>query len=171
MELEISTVSLADCGLAAQDERLAAAREAGRLAGIEEAHGASASLIHTACDQLQAAQAQSIGQLSSDSVSLALEIVRQLVRVQLDEQRHDLEAMVRETLAQSQVGRGACLVNVSKADAALLAEVPFRAATRIEVDPDMCSGDVHVTTPDGTLVREIEPLLENLAQRLAKDLR
>ncbi|MBJ02679.1 MAG: hypothetical protein CMK00_07405 [Planctomycetes bacterium] len=170
-ELEVSSLSLDACGVDIGAERLAQEREAGRQAGLAEARSESAALVEAACEQLRQVRAETLATVSGDSVALAMEIAQQLIHVQLEGQRHGIEAMVRETLAQSQVGRGACVVHVSPADAELLSQVPFRAATRLEVDTDMRSGDVHVTTPDGTLVRELEPLLETLSQRLSKELR
>jgi flagellar biosynthesis/type III secretory pathway protein FliH len=40
----------------------------------------------------------------------------------------------------------------------------------LEPDPAMLRGDVHVTTPQGLLVRELEPALDAVREQLLEDL-
>jgi hypothetical protein len=93
-----------------------------------------------------------------------------LTRSEIRAGRHDIERIVREALAASGVGRGEALVHVHPSDAARLAEVPFRANTRIEADPALRAGDVHVTCAQGVLVREIDEALGGLRERLRQEL-
>jgi flagellar biosynthesis/type III secretory pathway protein FliH len=169
-DLEVTALSLEECAATIVDDRVTAAKEEGRLMGLQEAREGAADLLQAALANLEEAREQTLETVSQDSVALAIEIARQVIHTEIEEQRHNLEAMVRETLSFAEVGRGACVVHVAPADAELLADIPFRSATRIEADPDMNAGDVHVTTSNGTLVREISEALVSIRQRLGKDL-
>ena len=82
----------------------------------------------------------------------------------------EIPRIVRDTLSASGVGRGACVVHVHPRDAERLRGVPFRSGTEIEADPEVAEGDVHVTTPHGLLVREIDELLLAVRSRLHGEL-
>ena len=144
------------------DARLAAAREEGRRAGEDAAQASSARLFDEACERLAEAREE----LARQAVELALGIAGALLRVELSAGRHDIERIVRETLAQSGVGRGACVVHLHPLDVERLRHVAFRAGTRIEADEDVPVGSVHVTTPKGLLVHEIEACVAAIAERL-----
>ena len=145
--------------------------EAGRRAGRDEA-------LAGACVRLDEATARwrdaslAVGEsLASDSVELALTIATELVRSEVEHRRHGIEALVRDALAASGVGRGACTVHVGPEDASALASVPFRAGTRIEVDPDVPPACVQVETPQGLLVHDIDTAMASIAARLREEAR
>jgi len=47
--------------------------------------------------------------------------------------------------------------------------VVFRVGTRLEPDPEVPPGDVHVTTQRGLLVRDVEQALASIAERIEGD--
>jgi flagellar biosynthesis/type III secretory pathway protein FliH len=140
----------------AEGERRAAAHGAGVLAK-------AAGKLEHACERLAA-------ELAADAVELAVEIARSIVRAEVAQNRHDVERIVRETLAASGVGRGACIVHLHPLDAERLKHVPFRSGTKIEADPGVAAGDVHVTTPHGVLVRDQEEILAAIRGRIRGEL-
>jgi flagellar biosynthesis/type III secretory pathway protein FliH len=143
----------------------ARARAAGEQAGRQEA----ALLLERAAElaALQAEEAR--GQVARASVELALEIARTLLRSEIGRGHYDLEAIVRETLAQAATGRGACVVHLNPTDHAHLREVRFRSGTRLEPDPGVARGNVHVETALGLLVRDLDDALDSIGQRLQEE--
>jgi flagellar biosynthesis/type III secretory pathway protein FliH len=99
-----------------------------------------------------------------------MEITRALVRAEVRAQRHDVEKIVRETLAAAATERGPCVVHLNPDDLARLEGVRFRAGTRLEADSGVRRGDVHVESALGLLVREIDALLASVGERIAGDL-
>lgn len=148
------------------EARLAAAREEGRREGEAAAQAGSALLLERASVQLDERLAEAREELARQAVELALGIAGELLRVELSAGRHDIERIVRETLAQSGVGRGACVVHLNPLDVERLRHVAFRAGTRIEADEDVSVGSVHVTTPKGLLVHEVDACVAAIAERL-----
>jgi flagellar biosynthesis/type III secretory pathway protein FliH len=149
---------------------LAEAFESGRKEGQEETRGALAATLDAALAEIEALRESAVARLAQDAAQLAVEIARELVRCETKAQRHDIERIVRETLAASSVGRGACVVHLHPRDAARLERVHFRARTQIESDPAVAEGDVHVTTPQGLLVRDLEHALDTIGERLRQEL-
>ena len=145
--------------------------EAGHRAGRAEALARAVVDLDQAALQFAAATESSNVALVSDSVELALAIAAEVVRAEVAARRHGIEAMVRETLHASGVGRGACTVHVSPEDAELLAQITFRSGTKIETDPDVKRACVQVETPQGLLVRDIEAALTSVAARLREEAR
>lgn len=139
----------------ADGERAATARAAG-------------ALVQAAERLAQAAELRS-AEVARDSVRLAVEIARTLLRHELDAGRYDIERIVRETLQASGVGRGVCVLHLNPADMARLDGVVFRTGTTLEADPEVPAGDVHVTTQRGLLVRDVEQALASIAERLGGD--
>lgn len=159
-------------GLEDATARLLEQRErAAYAAGRDAALGGALSRLDEATARLCAASQAVNETLASDSVELALVIAAELVRREVGAQRHDIEALVRDALAASGVGRGACTVHVSPGDAAALAKVPFRSGTRIESDPDVHAACVQIETPQGLLVRDIEAALASIGARLREEAR
>lgn len=157
-------------------ERLVGAREEraraqGRVEGERAAQLASAAALEAAAVRLDAARTAAEGELAHTAVDLAVEIARVLLRVEIPPGRYDLEGMVREALSFSDVERGRCVVHLNPADAASLKEVRFRAGTEIEPDAGVPRGSVHVTTPQGLLVRELDAALRSIAERLHEEMR
>jgi hypothetical protein len=58
------------------------------------------------------------------------------------------------------------VVHVNPVDAERLADVPFRAGTELEADPGVPAGSVHVTTPQGLLVRDLDQALGSIREHL-----
>lgn len=150
--------------------RCASAREAGVLEGEVRAQRRAAQALDAACAQLESASQRAAEELTHSAVQLVLEIARVVLRRELDAGHYDLERIVRETLAFANVGRGSCVVHLNPADAAALADIRFRQGTTIEADADVARGDVHVTTPRGLLVREIDEALRAIGERIQGDL-
>ncbi|MBI5362998.1 MAG: hypothetical protein HZA53_07445 [Planctomycetes bacterium] len=134
----------------------------GRRESVEDAAGA----LNRASEKLEEACARLVPDLASSAVDLAVEIARSIVRAEIAQNHHDIEKIVRETLAASGVGRGACVVHVSPLDAERLKPIGFRSGTKIEADPEVPAGDVHVTTPHGVLVRDQDEVLAAIRTRI-----
>lgn len=126
--------------------------------------------IDDAVEELRLARETSDRAVIEDSTRLALAIAREIVRTEIDAGRYDLERIVREALAASGAGRGACVVHLNPADVERLSGVAFRVATRLESDPEVAPGDVHVSTQRGTLVRDVDAALATLAERFQEEL-
>lgn len=144
--------------------------ERGRRQGERAASDALSTLLETALAEIESLREAALARLAQDAADLALEIARELVRCETRTQRHDIERIVRETLAATSVGRGACVVHLHPHDAQRLEQVHFRARTQIEADPSVPEGNVHVTTPQGLLVRDLEHALDTIGQRLRQEL-
>jgi flagellar biosynthesis/type III secretory pathway protein FliH len=144
--------------------------ERGRRAGEQSTNAALAATLDAALGEIENLRETALARLAQDAAGLALEIARELVRVETRAQRHDIERIVRETLASAAVGRGACVVHLHPHDARRLESVHFRARTQIEADPAVPEGDVHVTTPQGLLVRDLEHALDTIGERLRQEL-
>lgn len=139
--------------------------------GEQQAWAKAAGALDRAVATLEAARERAEQDLAHAAVELATEIARTLVRVEIDTGRYDIERIVREALAASGVGRRACVVHLNPIDAERLKSVPFRAATVIEPDHEVAQGDVHITTPHGVLVRDVDSALESIAERIRGDLK
>lgn len=153
-----------------RDSRLVAAREEGRREGERAALEGPAQRFDEACALLERRLVEAREELAHQAVELALSIAGALTRVELAAGRHDIERIVRDTLAQSGVGRGACVVHLHPLEVERLRHVAFRSGTRIEADEDVPVGSVHVTTPKGLLVHEVEACLTAVAERLRGEL-
>ncbi len=140
--------------------------QAGRSAALLEA----VQRLDLAAARFDAATVARDAALAADVVDLALAIGSELARCEIRAGRHGIEAIVRETLAASNVGRGACKVHLSPSDAELLAAVPFRAATVIESDIDVPPGSVQVETPQGLLVRDLAAAIASIGARLREEI-
>jgi flagellar biosynthesis/type III secretory pathway protein FliH len=114
--------------------------------------------------------AEAVEKLAYTSVELALEITRCLLRAEIPAGRYDLEAIVRESLSLSGAERGRCVVHLNPVDAEAIADVPLRSGTELEPDPNVPRGSVHVTTPQGLLVRDLEEAVKSIGERILGDL-
>lgn len=170
-----SAVRLADDTLDDVAERIASRREAqaferGRLEGTREAATGAVTALEQALERLDETRERAETELPARAVEVAVAVARRLLRVEIDAQRYDLERIVRETLAQSGVERGSCVVHLNPRDLEQLEGVPFRAGTRLEADPAVDRGDVHVTTAQGLFVHESQSLLAAIEARLREEL-
>lgn len=141
----------------------------GRAEAEREAQSDLLRELAAAIERLGAAREQAGAQVIEVATALAVEIARTVLRTEVGRGHYDIERIVRETLSHSGVGRGACVVHLNPGDAAALADVRFRAGTTIEADEAVARGDVHVTTPRGLLVREIDEIVRAIAERLRGD--
>jgi len=152
------------------ERRSAAAYACGFEAGRSAGRGELGNALEAALERLDAAREEAAARLGHTAVELSLEIARHLLRSELRAGRYDLEGIVRETLSFSATGRGRCVVHVNPVDAERLAQVPFRAGTEIEADAGVPQGSVHVTTPQGLLVRDLDEALRSIGERILEDL-
>ncbi len=142
------------------------ARDRAHTEAVRRACGA----LEQAGQDLTAAREAAQGALASDAVNLAVEIARQLLRVEIAEQNYGLEEIVRSTLAASEIKRGRCVVHLHPDDVAALEGVTFRDETEIAADPEIAPGTVVLETPKGLLVREPEAVLEDIREQLLQDI-
>lgn len=152
------------------DHRVQTALAAERREAHEEATRTAARALGAAVDLLEDARERAVEALSADAVTLAVEIARQILKVEIAAENYDLEQIVRATLAASGVKRGHCIVHVHPQDAAMLDDVVFREETILQPDIDVARGTVHVETPKGLLVREPGAALEEIREQLLEDL-
>ncbi len=162
--------SLDALGQRIEEERVQTALAEERRAAHEEATRTAARALEAAAEALEAAREQAVAALGGDAVSLAVEIARQILKVELAASNYDLEQIVRATLAASGVKRGQCVVHVHPEDAEMLDGVVFREETLLQPDADVDRGTVHVETPRGLLVREPAAALEEIREQLLEDL-
>lgn len=120
-------------------------------------------------ERVDAASEQAQAELASSAIELALEIAKSIVAIEVDAGRYDIEKIVRESLAWSEVGRGQCIVHLHPEDFARLQGASFRAGTELEADTGVARGSVHVTTPRGLLVRELDEVFEAIRDNLTGD--
>ncbi|MEW6073128.1 MAG: FliH/SctL family protein [Planctomycetota bacterium] len=172
----IRAVHLVD--LAGRDSLDAIAERAwsrARAAGI--AHGRSralereAGVLAAAAERLDRRDEELAAELAHSAVELGVAIARQLVLAEVNRGGHDIEKIVRETLAAASAGRGRCTIHVHPEDFESLRGVPFRSGTAVQADIGVARGDVHVETSMGLMVREIEAALDSIAERLREELR
>lgn len=158
-------------GLDAAREHLCARREREAFErGRADMRQSIGSGFDAAVERLDAAREEALQHLNHTAVELAVDIARQLLRVELPAGHYDLVQIVRETLAFSGDSRGPCTVHLNPTDAAALADIPFRSGTQIESDPAVPRASVHVTTPHGLLVRDLDEALRSIGERLLGDL-
>ncbi len=174
-ELRAVRIVEPDEGASAMDlavERLRdEAHAEGVARGMEIAQEHAAKALADAVARLDAYREEAAASLAKTSVELAVEIARHLLCVEIEAGRHAVERIVRETLLASAVGRGVCVVHVHPDDAADLASATFRSGTRIEPDIGVKRGDVHVETPNGLFVRDLDDALAAIEERILETLR
>ena len=145
--------------------------DAGYARGRAEALAGAAALVEEAAARVDQAREDALLAVPGFAARFAEEIARQLLHIELSTGRHAIETMVRETLAQSGVGRGECVVHVNPKDAERLEGVVWRRGTALEADPNVPLGSVQVTTTSGLLVRDVDLCVKQAAERLHAHLR
>jgi flagellar biosynthesis/type III secretory pathway protein FliH len=153
------------------EARETTAHRRGEEAGRESANATSARALDAAAERLDAARAEAAAGLAGAAVELAVAIARELVLVEVDAGRYDLERLVRDSLAVADVGRAECVVHLNPVDVEALADVRFRSGTRLEPDGEVPRGHVHVSTPHGLLVRDLDSAIESVRERILEELR
>ncbi len=146
----------------AHEEELKTARTEGHTEAIE---GLGLTLSN-AVEALESQRESCIADVASAAVELGLGIARSLVRSELANGQHDIEAIVREVLSATADSRTTTVIRVSESDALRLNEVTFRAATEVLADESVSTGSVRVETPQGVLVRDIDESLRAINTRL-----
>lgn len=146
------------------------AHEEGVREGAARERAALGPRIEEVVSRLEAAEAEAREELPRAAVRIATTIARTLLKRDLAQGEYDIEGMVRESLAEANVGRGTCTVHLHPTDYAQLAETPFRAGTTIRADEGVAKGDVHVETSLGLLVREALGAIPAIERRLLEDL-
>ena len=149
----------------------AEARARGEAEGREAGRDTAARALAQAVERLEAFQDQAHDSLARTAAELGIEVARHLVAREVEAGRHDVERIVRETLRESGVGRGPCVVHLHPEDAASLEHVPFRAGTRLESDLTVGRGEVQVETPSGLFVRDLKDAIQAIGQRILESLR
>lgn len=145
-----------------REEELAAARAEGHAEALS---GIGLTLLG-AIEALETQRETCLDDVTSGAVELGLGIARSLVRSELANNSHDIEAIVRDVLAATTDGRTTTRIRVSESDAERLKEVDFRAATEVIADESVSTGSVRVETPQGVLVRDIDESLKAISARL-----
>ena len=152
------------------DRKVASLVAEARRAGAEALRAECAASLRAGLDAAAAgferAREAALEELAHDAVRLGLSIARRILRRELPAGGYDLELIVREALACAGTGRGPCVVHLNPADAERLAGASFRSNTRIAADSALALGDVHVETPQGLLVRDVDLILEHVEARL-----
>ena len=146
------------------------ARAAGYREGYAQATQEAAQALERAAQRLDEAGDAAREEIAKMVVELSMEVAKSMLAVEIDEGRYDIEKIVREALSWSGVGRGACTVHLNPEDLARIQGIPFRSGTEFEADAEVARGDVHVTTPRGLLVRELDEAIESVHDRLLEDL-
>ena len=175
LHLEPVAVHLRRGGLSAlaeerAEQRVTEAYERGFREGLAAGAESGADALGQALSRLEAASERAREALPGHVVELAVEIAGTLLQLRVDAGEYDLERIVRGALADSGVGRGSCVVHLHPDDHARLKDTLFRAGTTLELDPNMVRGDVHLSTPRGLLVRDLDSALETIREQLLEEL-
>jgi flagellar biosynthesis/type III secretory pathway protein FliH len=146
--------------------REAGLQSAARAAGLAEAQSTSAQAIERAASELDAARAGLADSLAETAAALAVQMLQELLRVELVAQNYDIVEIVRSTIREAGNSPGAMIIHVHPEDAAALADTPLRTGTQVQPDPTIRRGDVHVQTPQGLLVRELDECVASIRERI-----
>ena len=165
--ISVRVVPAAETTACSEAERRGLAR--GTAEGEARALSGAVRRLDEAVDTLLRAREEIDRAVAEDSAKLALVIAREIVRAEIDAGRYDIERIVRETLQVSGAGRSECVVHLHADDVQRLSGIVFRSATRLEADPEVTRGDVHVSTPRGIVVRDLDAALASVAERLRED--
>lgn len=168
-DARLSNTTLEEIDARDLERRLEEARRAGYREGHDEAVRGAAQRLAEETEKLEAAREEAEADLSRIAIELAVSIAGDVLAREIDEGRYDIERMVREALSWSGVGRGNCTVHLHPEDVARLDGIPFRAGTTIEADPDVELANVHITTPQGLLVRELDEVLVAIREALLEE--
>jgi len=167
--IALSAEALPELEARLSSETKTAAYEEGARDAIERATQEAVGALHQAVERVDASREQALDQLSVSAVELAVEIARQIIQVEVRAENYDLERIIRTSLSHSGMGRGSADVHVSSADFDRLSNVTFRKGTQILPNPQLSDGDVHIDSPNGLLVREIDVCLDNVREQLLED--
>ena len=110
-------------------------------------------------------------ELVQSAISLGLAVASEIVRREIESDRHNIEGIVRQCLAEANVGRQPMRVALHPDDVARLEDVRFSADVELTVDAQLRKGDALVTSSIGTLVRDVDESLANVERALRAELR
>ena len=110
-------------------------------------------------------------ELVQSAISLGLAVASEIVRREIESDRHNIEGIVRQCLAEANVGRQPMRVALHPDDVARLEDVRFSADVELTVDAQLSKGDALVTSSIGTLVRDVDESLANVERALRAELR
>lgn len=133
---------------------------------VQSRRDSAVEALNGAHEALETARAELLPEVTRDTVWLATEIARHVLRTEMAEGRYDLEAVVREVLEASGAGRAPCTVHLHPDDAAALESARFRAGTTLEEDVEVQRGDIHVSTPRGLMVRDLDDAIEAIREAI-----
>lgn len=149
-----------------REQREASLRSAARAEGLAAAQSTSAQALETAANALDAAREGLADSLAETAAALAVQMLQELLRVELVAQNYDIVEIVRSTIREAGNSPGAMIIHVHPEDAAALAETPLRTGTQVQADPTIRRGDVHLQTPQGLLVRELDDCVASIRERI-----
>jgi flagellar biosynthesis/type III secretory pathway protein FliH len=167
----VSSRSLDEISAQVAEGQVEAAYQRGLADGEAVMRATASGALEAAAERIDAARESAHEEIGAFAVKLGIAIAEQLLHAEIEAGRYDLEKIVRSTLAASEVGRGACVVHLAPEDVKRLKGVQLRSLTVLEDDPNMKPGDVHVTTPQGLLVRDLDSALDSIAERILGDMR
>lgn len=147
-----------------------AAMEVARKEGHDDAVAHAARALEAAASRLDSAREDAEEALAGNAISLAVEIARQILKVQISAGDFALEQIVRSTLSASEIKQGHCIVHLHPKDAESLKDVAFRDETVIVADGDIPRGSVQLETPRGLLVRDSNAALDEICEQLLEEL-
>jgi flagellar biosynthesis/type III secretory pathway protein FliH len=146
-----------------------AAMNVARQEGHDDATAHAVNALNQATAKLEEARVDAEESLATNAITLAVEIARQVMKVQIASGDYALEQIVRSTLSASEIKRGECAVHLNPVDAQALESVVFRDGTVIVADGDIPRGSVRVETPRGLLVRDPNAALNEICEQLLED--
>lgn len=149
-----------------RDQREAALFASARAEGLAEAQATSAQALQVAADALDAARAGLADSVAETAAALAVQMLQELLRVELVAQNYDIVEIVRSTIREAGNTPGAMIIHVHPEDAAALSDTPLRTGTQVQADPTIRRGDVHLETPQGLLVRELDECVASIRERI-----
>ena len=150
--------------------RMQAAVNSGIALGRTQDRDRAARALDLACEQLGTAREHAPAMIAKTAVELAVEIARTIVHVQIESGRLGLEAMVREAAPRlrSRARRVRRAPQSARRRRARGHQVPRRHSDRSR--RSVQRGDVHVSTAQGLLVREVHDALRSVRERLLAEL-
>ncbi len=140
-----------------------------RQEGHDDATAHAVNALNAATERLDRAREDAEEGLASNAINLAVEIARQVLKVQISSGDFGLEKIVRSTLSASEIKHGHCAVHLHPTDAESLKDVVFRGETIIVPDTDIPRGSVQLETPRGLLVRDPNAALDEICEQLLED--
>lgn len=151
-------------------EQLERERKLAFEAGYAQASGELSDLITRLAKDLEEDANRNLDQLAEASARIGIRVARELLKLELVAQGHDVEAMVRASLSQLRSGRDACEVRLHPEDLERVERASFGATVSFCEDQSVRRGDVIVISPQGRLVRSLDDSLDAIGEALHAEL-